>query len=131
MQGLEKRGRKVVPCEPRFNMNDKVVRDAFKKLNKRLIRKLHPENYIKVQTHEKIINQWRREEDYDSWTNIFVIEATSIDEAKNILDSIHYCWEGETFNSPYDCTGRPFSDEANFYQLENRVFVVHHWQLDV
>jgi hypothetical protein len=73
--------------------------------------------------NDKIIIE-RYNGEFDWEYSQFLVEASSVEEAKEVLK--YHIPEGpiECPNSIYDCTGRPFSNGPEFFKVkENRYFV--------
>ncbi len=78
-----------------------------------------------------LINFWtRRSRSGDSWTHVWVFAGVDLEPVKNALSQVIELG-GSSFDSPYDCTGRPFSNPCEFYVQQDRIFVTQWGGLDV
>jgi hypothetical protein len=59
----------------------------------------------------------------ESWTTVFIISATSKHHA-GVIASQYINIDGYSFNSPYDCTGKPFTYEAEYIKLDSNKWAI-------
>lgn len=70
----------------------------------------------------QIINHWTRYNG-ESWTTVFIISATSKHHA-GVIASQYINIDGHSFNSPYDCTGKPFTYQAEYIKLDSNKWAI-------
>lgn len=70
-----------------------------------------------------LVNHWvRHSECRESWNATYIISARTKDQARKILSRL-IDPDGCRINSPYDCTGRPFSSSAYIRKVGPNLFL--------
>jgi hypothetical protein len=133
MAGLKRFDKKIIESFQLSPMANEIFADKSVRRNLKKLAKEHIETVSgSGERHPDLINCWARVEDaYGESENYAWIIKGDVANAKRVLTIIGVMWEGFGFTSAYDCTGRPFSNGANFTQCGDRVFVTQTVSYDV
>jgi hypothetical protein len=110
--------------------NSKHYRKNINKIQKAVYLK---ENYRTFEQFdsENLVNYFRNQEDFDSWIDVYFFKKTDMEIIEKELEEMYVEIDGSSWSSPYDCTGRAFFRQCNFYELSDRIVVTQSGGLDV